>query len=151
MEREGGNGERIRKWRKREEIEREWGNVESQSLSISSFPLHFPILPPFPSSQDARMPGCHNLCNPVCWLCFLSFNILNMTSTDGWIQNFTKKRHNSLKKQYVWTCTQTSHYAYSGFWPILAYFCPKVLRLFWAHFFIFEHINMKLSGINQHC
>ena len=21
-------------------------------------------------------------------------------------------------------CAQTSHYAYSGFWPILAYFCP---------------------------
>ena len=61
-----GNGKRGRKWRKREEIEREWGNVESQSLSISSFslhflifspfPPHFLILSPFPRSQAARLP-----------------------------------------------------------------------------------------------
>ena len=31
-----GNGERERKWRKREEMERELGNVESQFLAISS-------------------------------------------------------------------------------------------------------------------
>ena len=48
-------------------------------------------------------------------------------------------------------CTQNLHYAHSGFWPILAYFCPKVLRFFWTHFFSFEHINMKFSGMNQQC
>ena len=48
-------------------------------------------------------------------------------------------------------CAQTSHYAFSGFWPIMAYFCPKVLRFYWVHFFSFEHINMKFSGINQQC
>merc|ERR1712115_226009 len=25
-------------------------------------------------------------------------------------------------------CAHTSHYTYSGFWRILAYFCPKVPR-----------------------
>ena len=34
------------KWIGREDIKREWGNVESESLSISSFSLHFLILSP---------------------------------------------------------------------------------------------------------
>ena len=51
MEREGGNGERIRKWRKREEIEREWGKGERFTLYISSFSLYFLPLYPFPISK----------------------------------------------------------------------------------------------------
>ena len=27
----------------------------------------------------------------ICWICFLVFNVLNMTRTDGWIQNLSKK------------------------------------------------------------
>ena len=34
----------------------------------------------------------------ICWKCFLAFNVLNMTKTAGWIQNFKKKRRNSPKK-----------------------------------------------------
>ena len=55
MEREWGNEG------KGEEMERKWGNVESQSLSISSsfphspFPLNFLILSPFPRSPAARL------------------------------------------------------------------------------------------------
>ena len=45
-----GNGERGQKWRENEEMVKEGGNVESQSLSISSlFPHYLSI-----SSQ----PGC---------------------------------------------------------------------------------------------
>ena len=66
MEREGGNGERIRKWRKREEIEREWGNVESQSLSISSFSLHFLLISSFSLHfLAARLQGCNDSCSPA--------------------------------------------------------------------------------------
>ena len=46
MEKEGGNEERMRKCRK---------SITLHFLLISSFSLHFPT---------ARMPGCHNLCNP---------------------------------------------------------------------------------------
>ena len=28
----------------------------------------------------------------VCWKCILTFNVLDMTRTDGWIQIFLKKR-----------------------------------------------------------
>ena len=41
--------------------------------------------------------------------------------------------------------------AYNGFWPISAYFGLKVLRFFCGQIFNFVGINMKLSGINQHC
>ena len=60
MVREGGNGERMRKWRKREELEREWGNVGSQSPSIfSSFPHSFSISSSFPHSLFiSSQPGC---------------------------------------------------------------------------------------------
>ena len=34
-------------------------------------------------------------------------------------------------------CAQNSHYAYSGFWPIFAYFGPIVLRFLWGKFFPF--------------
>ena len=27
----------------------------------------------------------------ICWKCILTFNVLNMTKTDGWIQNFKKQ------------------------------------------------------------
>ena len=27
----------------------------------------------------------------ICWKCFWAFNVLNMTRTDGWLQNFSKK------------------------------------------------------------
>ena len=57
-------------------MNREWGNVEIQCLSISSFPLHFPILSPFPlrflfiSSFSlhflaARLQGCNDSCSPA--------------------------------------------------------------------------------------
>ena len=36
-------------------------------------------------------------------------------------------------------CAQISHYAYSGFWPIWAYFCPNVLRFFSTLFFLWAH------------
>ena len=66
MEKEGGNGERIRKWRKREEIKREWGNVESQSLSISSFSLHFLLISSFSLHfLAARLQGCNDSCSPA--------------------------------------------------------------------------------------
>ena len=76
MEREGGNGERIRKWRKGEEMEREWGHIESRSLSISSFSLHFLLISSFSlhflfiSSiflhlLAARLQGWSGLCNPA--------------------------------------------------------------------------------------
>ena len=47
MEKEGGNEERMRKCR---------NSIALHFLLISSFSLHF---------LTARMPGCHNLCNPV--------------------------------------------------------------------------------------
>ena len=60
-----GNGKRGRKWRKREEIEREWGNVESQSLSISSFSLHFLLISSFSLHfLAARLQGCNDSCSP---------------------------------------------------------------------------------------
>ena len=66
----------FRKWIGREEIKRKWGNVESKSLSIPSFtlhflsisslsfhflifspfPFHFLILSPFSHSPAARLP-----------------------------------------------------------------------------------------------
>ena len=30
----------------------------------------------------------------ICWKCFLAFNVLNMTRTDGWIQKLMKKETN---------------------------------------------------------
>ena len=51
-----GNGERMRKWRDREEMEREGGNGECHSLFISSFSLHF---------LAARLQGSSGLRNPV--------------------------------------------------------------------------------------
>ena len=40
----------------------------------------------------------------IFWKCFLAFNVLNMTRTDGWIQNFSKKRDViALKRQYVYS------------------------------------------------
>ena len=57
MEKEGGNGERMRKWRKREEMKRvNLSPFPLHFLLLYPFPLHFPILYPFPSNQDARMP-----------------------------------------------------------------------------------------------
>ena len=42
------------------------------------------------------------------WKCFLAFNVLNMTRTDGWIQNFSKKkRRNSPKNTIRLFCTVT--------------------------------------------
>ena len=50
---------------------KKWGNVESESLSIYSFSLHFLILSPFPLHflilfhfLASRMQGCSKLCNP---------------------------------------------------------------------------------------
>ena len=56
MDREGGNKEKMRKCR-------EW---IWESLSISSFSLHFLYISSFSLHFLARrLPGCHNLCNPV--------------------------------------------------------------------------------------
>ena len=55
-----------RKWIERGEIKRKLGNVESESLSISSFSRHFLFI--FLLSlhfHAAWLPGCHNLCNPA--------------------------------------------------------------------------------------
>ena len=68
-----------------------------------------------------------------------------------WNFNSDKMGKNQPSSTSASACAQNLHYAHCGFWPLLAIFCPKVLRFFWAHFFILEHINMKLSGINQHC
>ena len=55
-----------RKWIEREEIKRKWGNVESESLSITSFSLHFFFIFSFSLHfLAARVPGCHYLCNPA--------------------------------------------------------------------------------------
>ena len=61
-----GNGERGKKW-----IE----NEEMQKVNLSSFPHSLSISSSFPHSLTissfslhflaARMPGCHNLCNPA--------------------------------------------------------------------------------------
>ena len=60
MEREGGNGGKMRKWRKWEEMEGEWGNAESLSLFIStSFPLSLSISSSFPHYLSiSSQPGC---------------------------------------------------------------------------------------------
>ena len=69
MKREGGygewgNGERRRKKRK-------WGNVERQSLSISSSFPHSLFISSFSLHFLAtRLPGCHNLCNPVVYIAY---------------------------------------------------------------------------------
>ena len=40
----------------------------------------------------------------VCWKSFLAFNVLHMTRTDGWIQNFKQRRDIiALKRQYVYS------------------------------------------------
>ena len=45
---------------------RKLGNIESGSVSISSFSLHFLFISSFSLHfLAARLPGCHNLCNPV--------------------------------------------------------------------------------------
>ena len=55
-----------RKWIEREGIKRKWGNVESVSLSISSFSLYFPFIFSFSLHfLTARLPGWHNLCSLV--------------------------------------------------------------------------------------
>ena len=46
------------------------------------------------------------------------------------------KNHPSSKSAKA--CTQNLHYVHSGFWPILAYFCPKVLRFYRGQIFNFE-------------
>ena len=37
--------------------------------------------------------------------CFLAFNVLNMTKTAGWIQNFKKRDVIALKRQFLFFCT----------------------------------------------
>ena len=52
--------------REREEIERKWGNVESESLSISSVSLYFLFIFSFSLHfLAARVHECHNSCNPA--------------------------------------------------------------------------------------
>ena len=48
-------------------------------------------------------------------------------------------------------CTQTLHYGHSGFGPILAYFCPKVLWFLRGEIFSCVGKHLKLSGINHQC
>ena len=66
----------MQKWREREEMEREWGNGESHSLSVSSFYLHFLFISSFSlhflfiSSFSlhflaAWLQGCSGLWHPV--------------------------------------------------------------------------------------
>ena len=50
-----------RKWIGREDIKREWGNVESESLSISSLSLQFFIPSPFPHSFSISSSLSHSL------------------------------------------------------------------------------------------
>ena len=49
------------KWIEREEIKRKWGYVESESLSISSFSLHFLSFSPFPHSLSISSSFSHSL------------------------------------------------------------------------------------------
>ena len=90
-----GNGKRGRKWRKREEIEREWGNVESQSLSISSFSLHFLLISSFSLHfLAARLQGCNDLCSPASVSKVLrrdvssqqGIRIINITNQATWLE-----------------------------------------------------------------
>ena len=72
-----GNGEKMRKLGGSEEMEIEWGyreggnkkkygNVESESLSISSLSLHFLLIFSFSVHFLAsRMQGCSKLCIPL--------------------------------------------------------------------------------------
>ena len=53
-----------RKWIEREEIKRKWGNVESESLSISSFSLYFFTLSSFSHGPAARL---QKVVQPWCW------------------------------------------------------------------------------------
>ena len=57
---------RYRKWIERREIKRKWGNVESESFSISSFSLHFLFISSFSLHfLAARLQGCNDSCSPV--------------------------------------------------------------------------------------
>ena len=38
----------------------------------------------------------------IYWKCLLAFNVLNVTKTDGWIQNFKKRDMIAKKRQYVY-------------------------------------------------
>ena len=64
MDREGGNRQRMRKsW---EWISLSISSLSLHFLSISSFSLHFLFIFSFSLHFLAtRLPGCHNLCNPV--------------------------------------------------------------------------------------
>ena len=47
-------------------------------------------------------------------------------------------------------CAQNLHYAHSGFWPIWAYFCPKVLRfLGWIFFPVRGNISQFQGSISN--
>ena len=62
MEKEEGNEERMGKCRK---------SIALHFLLISSFSLHF---------LEARMPGCHNLCNPATSVYTTLLRVLDLVS-----------------------------------------------------------------------
>ena len=43
-------------------------------------------------------------------------------------------------------CAQNSHYVYTGFWPISAYFCSKVLRFFLSPIFPLSTSTWNFQG-----
>ena len=56
-----------RKWIEGEEIKKKWENVESETLSISSFSLHSLFIFSFSLHfLTARLPGWHKLCHCHC-------------------------------------------------------------------------------------
>ena len=54
-----------RKWIEGEERKRKWGNVESESHSLSISPLYFLIFSFSLRFRASRMPGCSKFWNPV--------------------------------------------------------------------------------------
>ena len=106
-------------------MEREWGNVENQSLSISScslhflfissFSLHFLILSPFPRSPAARL---QRVVTP--WVTFAHFlgqetvqkntNHISITLlNDAMSRGNIKSRGNILEFVVLWSCTVFSN------------------------------------------
>ena len=113
MDREGGNRQRMRKVRK------------SESLSISSFSLHFLFISSFSLHfLAARLQGCHNLCNPVVQynviLTFIVSQVWEKTITPFFLEtpfvgvNFCLREEETIAArlgqwQCVWTGNRGSH------------------------------------------
>ena len=135
----------------RKKENRKWGNVESESLSISSFSLHFLFIFSFSLHfLAARLPACNKLCNPD------SSYAIALVKIFCWLQKNFKKNFIGHKmfqnNMYLCNVLYNSSFvtlSYHSCFQIADHIPRDIYLKYWLHRLVGEGIVRQYCGTTE--